>query len=553
MATAITIATPALQPSSELDVHQSRREYTPSLWGDFFVTHQPCTEDELLCMKEKAQAMEDEVRRIVLDAAASGDLARKLDLVDVLQRIGVDHNYKKEIDELLRAVYDDEHGGAHDLYITSLRFYLLRKHGYNVSSDVFVKFRDEQGNITSDDVNTLLTLYDAAHVRTRGEDILDNIITYNKRKLQSAMKSGLEPALAEEVQVTLETPRYRRVERVEARRFISVYEKRAERDSTILEFAKLDYNIVQVLYCKELKELTIWWEDFKLQTDLLRFARDRLVEMYFWMMAIVYEPEQVYSRILLTKLILFLALLDDIYDNYTSTEDSHIFTTAMERWDEKATEQLPANLRAFYSNLIRNTDEIVEELKSQNNKNAEAVRKVILDAVNCFHAEVKWRDERYVPTNVEEHLQISMGSITAMQATNFVFISLGNVTTAEALEWVFTYPKIVRGLSVHARISNDIMSHEREQASDHMASTVQTCMKQHGVTVEEAIEKLRVTIEEAWMDIVQGCLEQEHPMALLEKVVTFAQSLDFMYKREDAYTLSSNLKDVLTSLFLKFV
>ncbi|CAL4994540.1 unnamed protein product [Urochloa decumbens] len=553
MATAITIATPALQPSSELDVHQSRREYTPSLWGDFFVTHQPCTEDELLCMKEKAQAMEDEVRRIVLDAAASGDLARKLDLVDVLQRIGVDHNYKKEIDELLRAVYDDEHGGAHDLYITSLRFYLLRKHGYNVSSDVFVKFRDEQGNITSDDVNTLLTLYDAAHVRTRGEDILDNIITYNKRKLQSAMKSGLEPALAEEVQVTLETPRYRRVERVEARRFISVYEKRAERDSTILEFAKLDYNIVQVLYCKELKELTIWWEDFKLRTDLLRFARDRLVEMYFWMMAIVYEPEYVYSRILLTKLILFLALLDDIYDNYTSTEDSHVFTTAMERWDEKATEQLPANLRAFYSNLIRNTDEIVEELKSQNNKNAEAVRKVILDAVNCFHAEVKWRDERYVPTNVEEHLQISMGSITAMQATNFVFISLGNVTTAEALEWVFTYPKIVRGLSVHARISNDIMSHEREQASDHMASTVQTCMKQHRVTVEEAIEKLRVTIEEAWMDIVQGCLEQEHPMALLEKVVTFAQSLDFMYKREDAYTLSSNLKDVLTSLFLKFV
>ncbi|CAL4985297.1 unnamed protein product [Urochloa decumbens] len=553
MATAITIATPALQPSSELDAHQSRREYTPSLWGDFFVTHQPCTEDELLCMKEKAQAMEEEVRRIVLDATSSDDLARKLDLVDVLQRIGLDHHYNKEIDELLRAVYDDEHGVVHDLYVTSLRFYLLRKHGYTVSSDVFVKFRDEQGNITSDNVNTLMTLYDAAHVRTRGEHILDNIITFNKRKLQSAMKSGLEAALAQEVQVTLETPRYRRVERVEARRFISVYEKRAERDSAILEFAKLDYNIVQVVYCKELKELTIWWEDFKLRTGLLRFARDRLVEMYFWMMAIVYEPEYVYSRILLTKLILFLALLDDIYDNYTSTEDSHIFTTAMERWDEKATEQLPANLRAFYSNLIRNTDEIVEELKSQNNKNAEAVRKVILDAVKCFHAEVKWRDERYIPTNVEEHLQISMGSITAMQATNFVFISLGNVTTSEALEWVFTYPKIVRGLSVHARISNDIMSHEREQASDHMASTVQTCMKQYGVTVDEAIQKLRVTIEEAWMDIVQGCLDQEHPMALLGKVVTFAQSLDFMYKREDAYTLSSNLKDVLTSLFLKFV
>lgn len=122
---------------------------------------------------------------------------------------------------------------------------------------MFVKFRDEQGNITSDDVNTLMTLYDAAHVRTRGEHILNNIITFNRRKLQSLLETNLEPALAEEVRVTLETPRYRRVERVEARRFISVYENKAERDSTILEFAKLDYNIIQVLYCKELKELTM--------------------------------------------------------------------------------------------------------------------------------------------------------------------------------------------------------------------------------------------------------------------------------------------------------
>lgn len=124
-------------------------------------------------------------------------------------------------------------------------------------ADVFVKFRDEQGNISSGDVNSLLTLYDAAHLRTRGEDILDNIITFNKTRLQSVMKTNLEPDLVEEVRITLETPRLRRVERVEATRFISVYEKKAARDDTILEFAKLDYNILQVLYCKELKELTM--------------------------------------------------------------------------------------------------------------------------------------------------------------------------------------------------------------------------------------------------------------------------------------------------------
>ena len=86
------------------------------------------------------------MRRILLaaDAAAvtSGDddlVARKLELVDALQRLGVDYHYKEEIDALLRAVHEDHHdhgasASSHDLYVTSLRFYLLRKHGYTVSS-----------------------------------------------------------------------------------------------------------------------------------------------------------------------------------------------------------------------------------------------------------------------------------------------------------------------------------------------------------------------------------------------------------------------------------
>jgi hypothetical protein len=78
-------------------------------------------------------------------------------------------------------------------------------------------------------------------------------------------------------------------------------------------------------------------------------------------------------------------------------------------------------------------------------------------------------------------------------------------------------------------------------------------MKQYGVTVEEAIEKLKFICEEAWMDIVQGCLDQKYPMAILHKVVSVGRSLDFIYKREDSYTLPSNLKDTITSLYTKLV
>ena len=89
---------------------------------------------QLLTMKERAQVKEEEVRRIILEIAASSNLAQKLELVDTLQRIGVDYHYKKEISDLLCSIYKDEDGGSYDLYITSLRFYLLRKHGYTVSA-----------------------------------------------------------------------------------------------------------------------------------------------------------------------------------------------------------------------------------------------------------------------------------------------------------------------------------------------------------------------------------------------------------------------------------
>nr|CAB3482105.1 unnamed protein product [Digitaria exilis] len=388
-----------------------------------------------------------------------------------MELLGMIRHYKKEIDDILRAVYDDhEDGGSDgdDLYVTSLRFYVLRKHGYAVPS----------GNISSDDVNTLLTLYDATHLTVHGEDILDNIIAFNKSRLRSLMKTNLESDLLEEIRVTLETTLFRRVERVEARHFISVYEKKATRDNTILEFAKLDYNLVQVVYCNKLKELTIWWKDLRSRVDLT-FSRDR--------------------------------------------------------------------------NVICCTDKVVEELKVKNNKHAEVVREMALHVAKSYHAEVTWRDEHYVPADVDEHLQISLGSIAAMQTVVLAFVSLGDVATREAIDWAMTYPDIVRGVTVIARIMNDIMPHEREQASDHMESTVQTCMKQYGVTVEEAIEKLNVIVEKAWMDMIQECLDQKYPMLLLEKVVSFAQSIDFFYKSEDLYTLPWNLKDTLTSMYAKFI
>ncbi|KAK3120867.1 hypothetical protein QOZ80_8BG0642870 [Eleusine coracana subsp. coracana] len=432
------------------------RPYTPSPWGDFFLNHQTCTPSELLSMKKEAHAKKEKVRRTVMDAIGSNskDLIRKLELIDTLQQIGVGYHYKEEINEFLHCVYDDKDGGSDDLYVTSLRFYLLRKHGYAVPSDVFLKFKDEQGNVST-------------------------------------------------------------------------------------------------LYCEELKELTIWWMDFKSRVDLT-FARDRMVELHFWMLGVVYEPQCSFSRIMMTKLVVLTSLFDDLYDNYSTTDESNIFTEAIERWDEQATEQLPTNLKEIFINILNTTNKVEKDLELQKNKQAKIFRKMVISTAKFYHAEVKWRDEHYVPTTVEEHLQISLRSAACMPLICLAFTSLSEdvASREEAITWALTFPKIIRGVSIVGRIGNDIMSHEREQALEHVASTVQTCMKQYGVTVEEANEKLRTIIEESWMDIVEECLDGKRPMEVLEKPVNTARTMDFMYKREDAYTLSFSLKDVITSMYV---
>ncbi|XBH57856.1 hypothetical protein VPH35_079390 [Triticum aestivum] len=435
------------------------RPYTPSPWGDFFLNHNPCTQSQYLAMKDMASIKKERVRKIILDAGSSSDLAMKIELVDTLERTGVAYHYGQEIEELLHGMHSEENVFGDNLCVTAMRFYLLRKHGYNISPDVFLKFKDDQGNFASNDVNSLLALYNATYLRIRGEEMLDDAVTFTKNRLQS-MVEHLEPRLAEEVLCTLETPHFKRVERVETRRYIAVYEKKATRDEDILEFAKFDFNILQTLYCEELKALTI------------------------------------------------------------TTEESNIFTAAMQRWDAHVVEQLPT------------TNDIEEVLKCQENKNAEFVKKLMIDVVKCYHAEVNWRDEHYVPTTVEEHLQLSMASSACMHIISLVFISLGDVTTKDNLEWAFSYPKIyvLLGALVMAWF-------RREQGSNHMVSTVQTCTIEHGSMDGHS----------------PRTPPQKNSMVLLEKATNLARTMDFMYKREDAYTLSFSLKKTLTSLYVNFI
>ena len=60
---------------------------------------------QCLSMKNKAEVMKEELRARIVDSG-SVDLPRKLELVDTLQRLGLDYHYGKEINDLLCGIHD---------------------------------------------------------------------------------------------------------------------------------------------------------------------------------------------------------------------------------------------------------------------------------------------------------------------------------------------------------------------------------------------------------------------------------------------------------------
>jgi hypothetical protein len=81
-------------------------------------------------MEERAEVLREDVRKILI---GSTELPETLNLILTLQRLGLDYYYEDDIDKLLHRIYNSDYSDK-DLNLVSLRFYLLRKNGYDVSS-----------------------------------------------------------------------------------------------------------------------------------------------------------------------------------------------------------------------------------------------------------------------------------------------------------------------------------------------------------------------------------------------------------------------------------
>ncbi|CAL5008193.1 unnamed protein product [Urochloa decumbens] len=539
--------------SSPRALHSSNseepRKYTkfhPSLWGDFFLTYQPPTTPQSASMKERAEMLREDVRNIV---KGTKELPEILNLIITLQRLGLDSYYESEIDKLLHGVYKSDCHNDNDMNLVSLRFYLLRKNGYNVSSDVFLKFKTKDGNFVNADTRSLLSLYNASYLRTRDEKVLDEAISYTTCRLQDALPH-LESPLAMEVSSFLDIPLFKKVGIIEARSYIPIYEKESTRNEAILEFAKLNFNIQQLVFCQELKECTMWWKDIHTKSKL-SFVRDRIVELYFWMNNACYYPTCSLSRIVLTKTTAIITILDDIFDTYGTTEECMQIAEAIYRWDESAVSLLPEYAKGFYLCLLDTFTSFEDELGPEKSYRVFYLKERMKHLVRLYCNELKWRNEDYVPS-MSEHLQVTMETVGSVALTCAAFVGLGDIITREAFEWILSCPQFFKSFAIFVRLTNDLVTTQREQTGDHSPSSVHCYMKEHGTTMQDAFEKIKQLSEDSWKDMIQGSLMlEDQPKVVPRTVVDLSRTAVYMYKQCDTFTTSETLKEIIKLLFVE--
>ncbi|CAN0903619.1 Probable terpene synthase 3 [Linum grandiflorum] len=505
---------------------------------------------------ERIEALKPNVARKLLSPTTKEELPEKLNLVDVVQRLGIGYHFEEEIQQLLQQVYDDNENVDYNLETVSLRFRLLRQHGFDVPSDIFKNFKTEDGEFKEElvkDIEGILNLYEAGYMRKQEEDILDEAIQFTKSHLDAAiMVKELDSTLADRISHALERPLRKGVPKVEQLFFISVYEQMQGHDATLLTLAKLSFNVLQNMYQKELKLLTKWWNELDL-IRRLKYARDKLIEIYFWAIGSLWEPKFSLARYTFATVTLFGSVFDDTYDAYGFIQELEVFTAAIQRWD---TSMKGVNRKMKL--LFEATDLLCNELDSINSKDGrpyclEYLKLANKNMVKLYLEEARWLANSYVPT-LDEYRKVSSLSTVYQGMVCAAVCGLGELATKQVFDWIFTDPKILLASSDHCRLMDDIVTHEFEQERGHAASSVECYMTHYGVSRKEAVDALNEMVEEDWKIVNEELLNPANdciPKEVLLLFLAFEQVMNKLYKYSDGYTHSNGwTKDMLTDLLV---
>ncbi|KAF3652741.1 5-epiaristolochene synthase [Capsicum annuum] len=506
--------------------------FSPSLWGDRFLSFSI----ENLAEQKYAQEIEplkEQTKSMLL--ATGMKLVETLNLIDVIERLGIAYHFEKEINEILDRICNENSNFEGDVYnedlcTCTLQFRLLRQHG---------EFLDGNGRLKeslASDVLGLLILYEASHVRSHGEDILEDALAFSTTHLESATPH-LEYPLKEQVRHALEQSLHKGIPRIEIQFFISsIYDKQTIKNDVLLRFAKLDYNMLQMLHKQELAEVSRWWKDLNF-VNTLPYARDRVVECYFWALGVYYEPQYSQARVMLVKTIAMISIVDDTYDAYGTVEELSIYTDVIQRWDIKEIDSLPDYMKISYKALLDLYKDYEKEMSRDGRSHVVYYAKERLkELVKSYNIEAKWFIEGHMPP-ASEYLRNAFLTTTYYYLATTSYLGM-KYAKEQQFEWFSKNPKILEGCVTICRVIDHIATYEVEKDRGQLSTVIECYMRDYSVSTKEAMAKFQEMGEAGWKDINEGMLRPTPiSMEFLSRILNLSQLVDVTYKHnEDGYT-----------------
>ncbi|XP_029130991.1 probable terpene synthase 11 [Cajanus cajan] len=479
----------------------------------------------------------------------SRDPIKTLKIIDNIQRLGIGHHFEEEINVQLGRVGDWD--VTQDLLATALQFRLLRHNGWPARSDAFKKFLDNTGNFQesiTNDIRAMLSLYEASYLGAKGEEILQQAMDFSTAHLHQSLPH-LSPELGRIVARSLTLPRHLRMARLEAKNYMEEYSQASSQIPSLLELAKLDHVMVQMMHQKELAEISGWWKKLGL-VERLGFARDRPEECFLWTVGVFPEPYYSTCRIELTKTICILLVMDDIFDTYGTLDELILFTKAIKRWDLDAMEQLPEYMKICYIALYNTTHEIANKIEKAHGESVVAcLKRTWTDIFEAFLKEAKWFNNKYIPT-FREYLDngvISSGSYMAMVHATFL---VGDGLSKETISMMKPYPRLFSCSGEILRLWDDLGTSREEQERGDNACSIQCFMTENNISDENVARKhIRELIRNLWPELNGLAMTTSAlPLSVMKASLNMARTAQVIYQHGDeqnAFTVDDYVKTLL--------
>ncbi|KAF9592455.1 hypothetical protein IFM89_014945 [Coptis chinensis] len=509
--------------------------------------------------ESEAKKLKENVRSTIFNNSGAVGVLYRLDMIDNLCRMGLSYHFEEEIKNFLGGIAMSKSSlgpDQEDLHAVSLYFRLLRQYGYKISQDVFNCLKDDSGRFKSslhEDIKGMLSLYEASNLAFEGEDILDEAKDFTTTHLEE-IKTPTEIRLTKLVSHSLELPLHWRMLRYEARWYIDICMKEGDIDLDLLRFAILDFNMVQAIHQCDLKDMSRWWKDLGLGSHpKLSFARDRLMECFFWTTGVIGDPRFDYCRKGLTKLNAFVTTIDDVYDIYGTLDELTLFTAAVERWDINTIGKLPDYMKICFLALYNTVNEMAYViLKEQGWDAIPYLKQSWTDLCKSYLVEAKWYYNKYTPT-FGEYLSNACISISGPLLLVHIYFFIEQDITKEALECLGSCPNVIRSSSMILRLSDDLGTSKAELERGDVPKSIQCYMHETGVSEEVACEYIRYMIGNLWKKLNKDRLDDSvFSQTYIEAVVNLARMAQCMYQYGDGHGVPDReTKDRVLSLLVE--